>query len=140
MRSMINVNPRSGSELERALAFYREGLGLSTEGIVGTEFDDGVVDVFNRRNDLVMTLYPRPPQVGDTPLAENPSGPRRFSIRHISCSREEVDAVLRQAEEAGARIVDPAQDSGCGQYSGCFQDPAGHLWETAWNPAWEVRE
>jgi uncharacterized protein len=53
-------------------------------------------------------------------------------------SREEVDKVMQQAVEAGARVTDRAKDRFWGGYSGYFQDPDGHLWEIAWNPAWET--
>ena len=45
-----------------------------------------------------------------------------------------VDAVMEQAERAGARIVKAAGDTFWGGYAGYFQDPDGHLWEIAWNP------
>jgi uncharacterized glyoxalase superfamily protein PhnB len=53
-------------------------------------------------------------------------------------SREDVDAVLAEAERAGARILKPAQDVFWGGYSGYFADLDGHLWEVAWNPEWEL--
>jgi uncharacterized glyoxalase superfamily protein PhnB len=63
-----------------------------------------------------------------------------FAIGHNLNSKKEVDAVMNQAESAGAKITDPAQDRFWGGYSGYFQDPDGHLWEIAWNPEWEVKE
>ncbi len=47
---------------------------------------------------------------------------------------------MKQAEAAGATIMDPAGDRFWGGYSGYFQDPDGHLWEIAWNRHWRVRE
>jgi uncharacterized glyoxalase superfamily protein PhnB len=49
-------------------------------------------------------------------------------------TREDVDALLRAAGKAGAKIVKPAQNAFWGGYSGYFSDPDGHLWEIAWNP------
>jgi uncharacterized glyoxalase superfamily protein PhnB len=63
----------------------------------------------------------------------NPS-PTEFSLAHNVSSREEVDAVMKQAKDAGAVIVKPARETFWGGYAGYFQDPDGHLWEVAWNP------
>jgi uncharacterized glyoxalase superfamily protein PhnB len=49
-----------------------------------------------------------------------------------------VDAVMDQARKAGATITAPAHDAFWGGYTGCFQDPDGHLWEVAWNPDWDI--
>jgi uncharacterized glyoxalase superfamily protein PhnB len=48
--------------------------------------------------------------------------------------QREIDAVMRQAELAGAKIVKSAQATFYGGYAGYFQDPDGHLWEVAFNP------
>jgi len=69
-----------------------------------------------------------------------PSRPADFAIGHIIKSKQDVDAVMRQAELAGARITDPAHERFWGGYSGSFQDPDGHLWEIAWNPQWKVED
>ena len=60
------------------------------------------------------------------------------TLAHNTLAREEVDAVLAEAEAAGATIVKPAQDVFWGGYSGYFTDPDGHLWEVAWNPHFEI--
>ncbi len=61
-----------------------------------------------------------------------------FTLAHNVRTREEVDATLAQAARAGARIVKPAADTFYGGFAGYFTDPDGHLWEVAWNPAFEV--
>jgi uncharacterized glyoxalase superfamily protein PhnB len=53
-------------------------------------------------------------------------------------SKEEVDALMAQARAAGATVIKPEGDTFWGGYSGYFADPDGHIWEVAWNPAWEV--
>ena len=63
-----------------------------------------------------------------------------MTLAYNTRSRDEVDAVLQFAADAGARIVKPAQDAFWGGYSGYFADPDGHLWEVAWNPFWELSE
>lgn len=129
------------TDLHKALAFYRDGLGLPTKGIVGTEFEDGAVVFFNMNDDLLLALYPRHALAKDARVDGVSLGtPSDFSIGHLVNSKDEVDAVMRQAQKAGAKVTDPAHDRFWGGYSGYFQDPDGHLWEVAWNPAWQLND
>lgn len=140
MKPRIKVITLGVTDLENSLAFYRDGMGLPTEGIIGTEFEDGAVVFFNMNDDLILALYPKAALAKDAKVSAGPSSPAQFSIGHIVNSKQQVDALMRQAERAGARIADPARDRFWGGYSGYFQDLDGHLWEIAWNPAWEVKE
>lgn len=140
MKSRIKVITLGVSDLERSLGFYRDGLGLPTDGIIGTEFEDGAVVFFNMNDDLILALYPRNALAKDANVAVGPPSPSEFSLGHIVRSKEEVDVIMRQAEKAGANVTDPARDRFWGGYAGYFQDPDGHLWEIAWNPAWEVED
>jgi uncharacterized protein len=140
MRPRIKVITLGVDDLERSLSFYRDGLGLPTKGIVGTEFEDGAVVLIDTNDDLILALYPRVALAKDAAVPLQPASASELSLGHIVASRQEVDAIMGQAEKAGARITDPARDRFWGGYSGYFQDPDGHLWEIAWNPAWEVRE
>ncbi len=140
MRPRIKVITLAVSDLEESLAFYRDGMGLPTQGIVGTEFEDGAVVFFNMNDDLMLALYPKAALAKDAKVPATPPSPTEFSIGHIVKSRQEVDAVMEQAEQAGATITDPPHDRFWGGYSGYFQDLDGHLWEIAWNPQWEVKE
>ena len=140
MNPRIKVITLGVADLEESLAFYRDGMGLPTRGIIGTEFEDGAVVFFNMNDDLVLALYPQKALAKDAKVSVGPSSPSTFSLGHIVKSKQEVDALMHQAEEAGAHITDPAQDRFWGGYSGYFQDLDGHLWEVAWNPAWEVKE
>jgi catechol 2,3-dioxygenase-like lactoylglutathione lyase family enzyme len=121
-------------DLERAVDFYRNGLGLSTQGVVGTEFENGAVAFFDLQPGLKLALWPRRSLAADTGLPCHAGGQVQFSIGHNVSSAAEVDAVMRQAEEAGARVVKPAQRTFYGGYAGYFQDPDGHLWEVSFNP------
>lgn len=60
MKPNIKVITLGVDDLHRSLRFYRDGLGLPTEGIVGTEFEDGAVVFFHLDGGLVLALYPRP--------------------------------------------------------------------------------
>lgn len=122
------------------MAFYRDGLGLPTEGIVGTEFPDGAVAFFKMNLNLTLALWPRTSLVKDSGVVPAPTNPSDLTLGHLVGSREEVDAVLERAADAGGRITQPAQDRFWGGYSGYFQDPDGHLWEIAWNPGWELQQ
>ncbi len=121
-------------DLDRAVAFYRDGLGLPTKGIVGTEFDNGAVAFFNLQPGLKLALWPRRSLAADCGLAVQPASATEFALAHNVTSAGEVDELLRQAERAGATIVKAAQPTFYGGYAGYFQDPDGHLWEVAFNP------
>jgi uncharacterized protein len=140
MRARIKVLTLGVDDLERALAFYRDGLGLPTRGIIGQEFEDGAVVFFDLNDDLVLALYPTASLAKDAKVEATRSRLGAVSIGHVVGSREEVDLVMRQAERAGAVVTDPAHDRFWGGYSGYFHDPDGHLWEIAWNPHWAVAD
>lgn len=140
MKPRIKVITLGISDLERSLAFYRDGLGLPTKGIIGTEFEDGAVVFFNMNDDLILALYPKAALAKDAKVPVSQASPSEFSIGHMVKSKQEVDAVMKQAEKAGAKITDPAHDRFWGGYSGYFQDLDGHLWEIAWNPEWVVKD
>jgi catechol 2,3-dioxygenase-like lactoylglutathione lyase family enzyme len=134
MKPSIKVITLTVDDLERSLVFYRDGLGLATEGIVGTEFEHGAVVFFHLQGGLILALWPKASLAADAniPLAEIRSG--GVTLGHNVASKAEVDAVMAQAERAGATIADPARDRFFGGYSGYFKDPDGHLWEIIWNP------
>jgi uncharacterized glyoxalase superfamily protein PhnB len=71
-------------------------------------------------------------------MPPGPSSATEVTLGHNVASKEEVDKVMAQAQQAGARIVKPAQETFWGGYAGYFQDPDGHLWEIVWNPQLEV--
>jgi uncharacterized protein len=127
-------------DLEKAVRFYRDGLGIPTEGIVGKEFEHGAVAFFDLQAGLKLALWPRSSLAHDSGIDALGRSPAAFSIGHNVSSKNEVDQVLAQAAGAGAVIVKPAQDTFWGGYAGYFQDPDAHLWEVAWNPHWVVPE
>ena len=137
MKPRITLLTLGVDDLERAVAFYRDGLGLRTKGIIGTEFENGAVAFFNLQPDLKLALWPRKSLSADSGVPMQKPSALELSIGHNVSSREEVDSVMRQAERAGAKIVKSAQPTFYGGYAGYFQDPDGHLWEVAFNPGFE---
>lgn len=140
MKPRITLLTLGVDDLERAVAFYRDGLGLPTDGIVGQEFEHGAVAFFDLEGGLKLGLWARRNIAHDTGIAEAPRSPTELTIGHNVGGREEVDAVMEQAERAGARIVKPAGETFWGGYAGYFQDPDDHVWEVAWNPQWDPPE
>jgi hypothetical protein len=134
MQPRITILTLGVDDLERALAFYRDGLGLPTTGIVGTEFEHGAVAFFELQGGLQLALWPRASIAHDAGLPREPRSATELTLGHNVRSREEVDAVMAQARRAGAVVVREAHDTFWGGYAGYFQDPDGHLWEVAWNP------
>lgn len=135
MKPRITVLTIGVDDLERAFAFYKDGLGLPTKGVVGREFEHGAVAFFDLEAGLKLAVWPRNSLAHDTGLRQTPGSATEFSIGHNVRTTEEVDAVMQQAERAGATIVKPARKTFWGGYAGYFADPDGHLWEVAWNPA-----
>ena len=140
MQPRITVLTLGVDDLERAVAFYRDGLGLKTDGIVGTEFEHGAMAFFDLQAGLRLALWPRASLAHDAGIALSTPSATEFSLGHNVASRGEVDAVMEQAAQAGARIIKPAQETFWGGYAGYFQDPDQHLWEIVWNPQWSLPE
>jgi uncharacterized protein len=121
-------------DLERSLSFYRDGLGLASEGVVGTEFEHGAVAFFPLQQGLTLAIWPRDSIAHDTGLPKAVPSPTELTIGHNVGSREAVDDVMAQAVQAGAAVIKAATETFWGGYAGYFQDPDGHVWEVAWNP------
>ena len=134
MKSRISVITLGVEDLERAFQFYRDGLGLPTEGIVGQEFEYGAVAFFDLQTGLKLAVWPRKSISHDSGLPGGAPNPTELTLGHNVSSPAEVDEVMQQAKDAGAVIVKPAHDTFWGGYAGYFQDPDGHLWEVVWNP------
>src|SRR6185437_7074254 len=135
MQPRIHVITLAVSDLARALAFYRDGLGLTSVGVIGTEFigDEthpaGAIATFDLHGGLILALYPRTELAKDAQVSYGPPKTGEFSLGHAVGSKQEVDAVLAQAAAAGATLTDRPHDRPWGIYSGYFSDLDGHLWE-----------
>jgi hypothetical protein len=134
MQPRITLITLGVADLERAVSFYRDGMGLSTPGIVGREFAHGAVAFFDLQHGLKLAVWPRESMAADTGLPLEAGGALEFALGHNVSTAAEVDAVMAQAAAAGATLVKPAGDTFWGGYAGCFKDPDGHLWEVAYNP------
>jgi uncharacterized protein len=134
MKPRVSLITLAVDDLQRAVTFYRDGLGLQTPGIVGTEFEHGAVAFFELEGGLGLALWPRASLAHDTGLDLGVPAPPAVCLAHNVSSRQEVSGVIEQARDAGARIVKEPQDTFWGGVAGYFSDPDGHLWEVAWNP------
>lgn len=138
MKPRISVITLGVDDLERAVRFYRDGLGLATGGIVGQEFEFGAVAFFELQAGLKLALWPRTSLAKDSGLGLGPVSATELSLGHNVSSRLEVDAVMAQSSAAGATLVKPGQATFWGGYAGYFLDPDRHLWEVVWNPQWTL--
>ena len=136
MKPRITVLTLGVADLEQSLAFYRDGLGLPTEGIIGREFEHGAVAFFELSGGLKLAIWEQDNVAHDTGLPKSEISPTSFTIGHNVARREEVDDVIEQARQAGAHILKTPQDTFYGGYGGYFRDPNGHVWEVVWNPAY----
>jgi predicted lactoylglutathione lyase len=134
----LDVITLAVSDLDRALAFYR-GLGLESEGVIGTEWTDevtganGAIAMFKLEGGLLLNLYPRSDLAKDAAIPVGPPQSGEFSLAQVVRSREEVDVLLEKAASTGAAVT-PGHDRPWGIYSGYFRDLDGHLWEIIWHP------
>ena len=142
MKPRVHVITLAVEDLDRSLAFYRK-LGLESAGVVATEFPGdqetaaGAIAMFELERGLMLCVFPRGELAKDAKVPKPAPGTGLFSIGHAVASREEVDALIDAAEQAGATVTVRAYDRAFGVYSGYFADPDGHLWEVLWNPALE---
>jgi catechol 2,3-dioxygenase-like lactoylglutathione lyase family enzyme len=133
MRQKVHMITLGVRDFDRALRFYRDGLGWTLSAASQGDFCAFPM------GGVVLALYPLELLAGDA----EPCSPGRFSgveLAHNCKSKAEVDEVLQTAREAGATDVRLAQDTAWGGYSGGFADPEGHRWEVAWNPFWPFDE
>ena len=138
MQPRLSILTLAVADLDRAFAFYKDGLSLPTEGIIGQEFEDGAIALFKLQNGVALSLFSAGSLAKDAKakLTDNRLG--AVSIGHLVATKEEVDAVVAQAEKAGATVTDRPHDRFWGGYSGYFHDPDGHLWEIVWHPQWSA--
>lgn len=138
MKPRLSVITLGVDDLGRALAFYRDGLGLATEGIVGTQYEYGAVVFFELQAGLKLALWPRASLAADTGLSVGPRSATEVALAHNVASEAEVRELLARARAAGATVLREPGPAFWGGYTACFQDPDGHVWELAYNPKWPL--
>jgi len=136
MKPYITLITLGVDDLERSLRFYRDGLGLPTAGIIGQEFEHGAAVFIDLQGGTKLALFARENLAREAGLPVAPPSATEMMLAHNVETREEVDAVMATAAQAGAAVIKPAHDTFWGGYAGTFQDPDGHLWEVALNPQW----
>jgi len=135
----IHVITLAVADLDRALRFYRDGLGLTTARVTGTEYNGdevtpaGAVVMFDLADGLTLALYPRSELAKDANIPLGPPASGEFSIGHVVPRKADVDALLAQAVAAGATLTGEPYERPWKIYSGYFRDPDGHLWEVIWD-------
>ena len=136
MEPRISVITLGVSDLQRSFHFYKDGLGFPTKMT-----PDGGIVLFATSGTRLF-LYPYGKLAEDVEPRLSQDDRRRetfpgFSLGHCTRKREDVDAILSQAEKAGGRIVKAAKATSWGGYSGYFADPDGYLWEVAYADQWK---
>jgi uncharacterized protein len=127
--SLVTLGVR---DLARARAFY-ETLGWRTNAAPGDEV------VFFQAGGMIIALWGRAELAEDSGV-EDSGGWGGITLGHNLRSPAEVDAVIAEAETAGATVTRPGAATFWGGYSGAFTDPDGHAWEVAHNPHWMLAE
>ena len=125
--SLVTLGVR---DLARARGFY-EALGWKTGAAPGDDV------VFFQTGCIIVALWGRD-QLAEDSVVSDSGGWGGVTLAHLVRSPDEVDAVLADAEAAGATIGRPGADTFWGGYSGIFVDPEGHPWEVAHNPHWTL--
>jgi catechol 2,3-dioxygenase-like lactoylglutathione lyase family enzyme len=132
MEQRLSLVTLGVADLGRSLRFY-EALGWRRHG-------DQAEVAFFQAGGIVIGLWSRESLAEDARVPAGGAGFGGIALAYNTRAKEDVDAVLAEAEAAGATITKPAEEAFWGGYTGYFADPDGHLWEVAWNPSWTIAE
>lgn len=105
----ITVITLGVDDLDRSERFYRDGLGLKTEGIIGTEYEQGAVAFFELEGGLKLALWPRKSLAQDTTLPSGPPSATEFTLGHTAL--QEHVAAVTQKSSSGGFLVDVWQST-----------------------------
>jgi uncharacterized protein len=112
MRARIGVLTIGVDDLERSLAFYRDGLGLDSEGIVGEEFEHGAVVFFDLQGGLKLALWARDNIAHDATVARSAQSPTEFTIGHNVKTKDEVDVPVPSRRLTALKVECPLTNRG----------------------------
>ena len=146
MHPRLNFINLAVQDLEKSLIFYRDGLGLPTEGIIGREFHDditgaeGTIAFFELQGNLMLGLYERSNLAKDASIPLDSQSSTEFSLGYAVKTKEEVAKLIKKAVDAGATLTKEPHERPWGVYSGYFKDLDGHLWEITYDPRIKVEE
>ena len=129
MKPKISIIHLGVKNFSVSLRFYRDGLGF-----IPHNYKEGEDYVMFEMNGSWLGIFSREKLAGDAKVSPNGSGFPGFTLSHNTSSREQADAVWRQAVAAGAQPTKKPESTNWGGYSGYFADPDGYLWEVAYNP------
>ena len=129
MKPRISLITLGVRDLARSVEFYEKGLGFP-------KLDSPPTVAFFELNGTWLGLYGRDELAEDAQVSKEGSGFAGVALAHNVHDESEVDAVLQEAVDSGARLVKPGQKVFWGGYSGYFSDPDGYLWEVAYADSW----
>lgn len=129
----LNIVTLGVRNLDKAIRFYRDGLGWPMSGMSVGDFA-----IFRLSTGTALALYPRELLAEDANVKDQ-GGFGGITLAQNVATREEVDLVLSQVVKSGGTILKSARKADWGGYSGYFADPDGHPWEVAWNPKFQLK-
>jgi uncharacterized protein len=130
MKQSIALITLGVADIGRASAFYG-ALGWSP----ALEVEE---TVFFQANGVVLVLWGRDKLADDMGIADGGEGWGGIALAHNVGSREQVEAIIERAREAGATVTRQPADTFYGGYAAGFRDPDGHAWEIAHNPGFPL--
>lgn len=124
MKPKINIITLAVDDLEKSIAFYKDGLGLPMEELV--EGADHIIFGLEGDLSLVLSLRSELEEFNQSNSVEKSS---EVILSSAVESKEEVDSILKTATEFGGSILPNQPKEYDWGYSGYFKDPDGHMWE-----------
>lgn len=131
MDQRISIVTLGVRDLAASKHFYVDGLGWKPV------YEDKEI-IFFQTGGMIFALFLRDKLAEDFEADPSSLGRAAMALAYNVLSRDEVDPVMKRAQDFGARILKPARQASWGGYSGYFADPDGFAWEIAWNPNWPL--
>ena len=125
MKPKINIITLAVDDLAKSAVFYKDGLGLSTQGVI----DGGDHILFEMQDNLSLVLYSRSELDVLAHQSNTSKKSSEFILSIAADSEEEVDSILKRAITAGGTLLPNQPKEFDWGYTGHFQDPDGHTWE-----------